>query len=121
MKSNEHFVESCIPIKESGVRLGDKMCISPFQGNKRTIVVKRTEYEFITATVNKIVQKESTKFTLPSLSTKVRHLKLIFVSPDSDGEEGRYFVKSLDNYPFKINGVWAQRGLPCARKHFGVC
>ena len=117
MDQRQIFLRSCSSLGVGGLRMGDRVEIHPLQGRKRGFVLKKNEYDFFTASTID-VKGEGMEWALPSFpSEKGYRLRMQFVAcPHSDErEDGRYWIKSLNGRPFRINGVytmeaWLMRG-----------
>ena len=117
MYSKQSFLRSCSSLDVAGLQMGDIMEIYPFQGRMRRLRLNRTKYTFITSPVG-VIEGEGTEWILPSFPMDVGHrlkIELIEYSREDDCGEGRYWIKSLDGKPFRLNGVytveaWLMRG-----------
>ena len=116
-KRQRHFLRKCSPLVAGGLRIGDRVEIRPLHGRARHFTLNRVEYGFSTNSTDRI-EGGGTELTLPSLPLeggyrlRVRFVKFLNSEEDSDG---RYRIESLDEKPFRVNGVytmeaWLMRG-----------
>ena len=117
MNAQEYFLNNCSALEMSGLRMGDSIKIYPFEGRARKFILKRTEYNFRTASIEGI-EGGGTEWVFPSFfSDKGYRLRmsLVMFSNSSEEENGRYYIESRDGVPFRLNGVytmeaWLMRG-----------
>ena len=93
-------------LNQSGLRLGDKINISPFNGPKQEVKLTRLSYLLRRGESFKY-SGENSEMQIPFVSKLFTEYQLILCSKDSDtevDESGRYLLKSTGINPFKLNG-----------------
>lgn len=86
-------------IREKGLQIGDEILIRPFNERVQKLRLLRKVYRFS----YQIHDQLPWNIELPKVMEKEFNLELKLI-PDGDQEEGRYFLISHCETPFKING-----------------
>ncbi len=105
-RSITQTLESTIGLK--GVREDDEFMLDLFQDRKRTYRLKRTKYKIKTSSKFLFDFKTSEIF-LPVFGALPATFELSLIQHTSSkefNEKSRYLMKSLDNSPFCLNGVY---------------
>ena len=93
---------------KNGLGVGDKLTIRPTFGRKKTLKLNRTFYE-MSPTTSEGVIVDGTKIRVPGPFKERFQCELSLVERrgqrSSQGERGRFLLKSLTSLPFKINGT----------------
>ena len=116
-KQQSYFLRKCSSLAASGLRMGDCIEIRPLSGRVRRFALKRTEYNFVTKSGEKI-EGEDVRLALPAMSPeqgrslRIRYVKFLM---GEGRDDGRYHIESPDKRPFRVNGVytreaWLTRG-----------
>ncbi|MGK0367628.1 MAG: transcriptional regulator of acetoin/glycerol metabolism, partial [Thermoproteota archaeon] len=109
MQAECHSRSLPLPIGENldklGISLGDHFDLFPLYGNRKKVILKRTKILFS----NGFKQSEGTSRRVWLSSFKNESLSFCLdlcaqSSNASNSEKGRFLLKSLNNYPFKLNG-----------------
>ncbi len=93
-------------LHKSGLRLGDKIAISPFNGPKQEVTLTRLSYRLRRGESYKY-SGEKSEILIPFVSKLFTEYQLRLCSKDSEtsvDESGRYLLKSIGINPFKLNG-----------------
>ncbi|MFT6068338.1 MAG: transcriptional regulator of acetoin/glycerol metabolism [Bacteriovoracaceae bacterium] len=93
-------------LNRSGLRLGDKLAISPFNGPKQEVTLTRLSYRLRRGESFKY-SGEKSEILIPFVSKLFTEYQLRLCSKDSEtsiDESGRYLLKSIGINPFKLNG-----------------
>lgn len=91
----------------NGLRINDSVTLIPAYGQKKKFKLKRTEYHFNTGDIEN-VQVNKTQVSLPQMTRFGAQLemRLIPLTNEKDSyERGRYEIRTLNNIPFKLNGL----------------
>lgn len=102
-----HEVTQEMHLNCSGIQLGDELNIIPLQGRKKTISLKRTLYTIELGDIYNIIS-EKNHFILPrGILSSAKYQIILQGSSRIDKERtmDRFLLESLDESPFKINGV----------------
>jgi transcriptional regulator with PAS, ATPase and Fis domain len=107
---SSYHKEVCHKLIKQGLRLGDQLEIYPALGRKKIISLNRTKYDIKS-------QKELTHavlgnclLALPEISDHNFQLELYLVQSNTEknlGTESRYLLRSTNEIPFRINGVFS--------------
>ncbi|MCY4524505.1 MAG: sigma-54 factor interaction domain-containing protein, partial [Halobacteriovoraceae bacterium] len=87
---------------KNGLRLWDRAIIYPVQGKKREMILNRKSYLFRLEKEASFYCKSYTCI-LPSLQFKEAVFGM-YLNDSFDENNKRYILKSLNNFPFKLNG-----------------
>ncbi len=93
-------------IKESGLRLGDKITIKPFNGAKQEVSLSRLSYRFKRGREYGFFS-ETCEIQIPIISKVFTEYKLVLCSEEPDvemDEKARYLLRATGLNPFKLNG-----------------
>lgn len=93
-------------LKESGLRLGDKIVISPFNGQKQEVALTRLSYRLLRGDFFKY-SGEKSEIQIPFVTKLFTEYQLLICSKNSEtplDESGRYLLKAIGINPFKLNG-----------------
>ncbi|MBK24234.1 MAG: hypothetical protein CME70_09570 [Halobacteriovorax sp.] len=93
-------------IKESGLRLGDKITIKPFNGARQEVLLSRLSYRFKRGSEYAFFG-EDCEIQIPIISKVFTEYKLILCSKDPEisvDENARYLLRATGLNPFKLNG-----------------
>jgi transcriptional regulator with PAS, ATPase and Fis domain len=102
--------EVCHKLFKQGLRLGDELELFPALGRKKVILLNRTRYEILSSKELTHARLGSCIIELPEMSEHNYHLELILLKAHSEkelGNESRYLLRSINNTPFRINGVFS--------------
>ena len=91
-------------LNKRGITTGDYMALNPVYGRRKTLHLKRTMLR-----LTSMKSRSHASVYLPVFKDEELdyELKLCSVLKSMSGNEdrGRFLLKSLNNYPFRVNGV----------------
>ena len=102
--------EVCHKLFKQGLRLGDQLELYPALGRKKVISLNRTHYDIHSKKSLSHAQLGNCVLVLPEMSEHHYEIELSLIKSQNEKElglESRYLIRSLNETPFRINGIFS--------------